>query len=218
MKRLGVVALAAVILQGVLGGLTVLFFLPDAGLDRARGPRRDLLLPDRRDRAVHVAAAGSQAADAVDDRDAARASRPATTALDLRADSRRRDDAAHRRRAGDSRLPADVRRLVPDHWDSADRHPLRASRRRARRGARRSLATPGTSGITTATGASFTRPALAARRARRRPDHAGRADGAQRAATSAINSAHVVCGALVLTTSLVLTLRTLARSVRRRSG
>jgi cytochrome c oxidase assembly protein subunit 15 len=30
MKRLGVVALAAVIAQGVLGGLTVLFFLPDA--------------------------------------------------------------------------------------------------------------------------------------------------------------------------------------------
>ena len=36
MKRLGVVALGAVIVQGVLGGITVLFFLPDAGLDRAR--------------------------------------------------------------------------------------------------------------------------------------------------------------------------------------
>src|SRR5204863_3034422 len=30
MKRLGIAALAAVILQGVLGGLTVLFFLPAA--------------------------------------------------------------------------------------------------------------------------------------------------------------------------------------------
>jgi cytochrome c oxidase assembly protein subunit 15 len=30
MKRLGAVALAAVILQGILGGITVLFFLPDA--------------------------------------------------------------------------------------------------------------------------------------------------------------------------------------------
>ena len=55
MKRLGVVALGAVIVQGLLGGLTVLFFLPAADLHRARRPRRDLLLPDGRDRALHLA-------------------------------------------------------------------------------------------------------------------------------------------------------------------
>ncbi len=67
MRWLGVVALGTVIVQGVLGGFTVLFFLPDADLDGARGPRRDLLLPDGRDRALHARRAGSAARRAVDD-------------------------------------------------------------------------------------------------------------------------------------------------------
>ena len=55
MRWLGVAALGAVVAQGVLGGLTVLFFLPAANFDRPRRPGRNLLLPDGRDRAVHVA-------------------------------------------------------------------------------------------------------------------------------------------------------------------
>ncbi len=56
MKWLGVAALGAVIAQGVLGGLTVMFFLPARDFHGARRPRRDLLLHDGRDRAVHVPA------------------------------------------------------------------------------------------------------------------------------------------------------------------
>ena len=55
MRWLGVAALGAVILQGVLGGITVLFFLPAGDLDGARRARADLLLHDGGDRAVHVA-------------------------------------------------------------------------------------------------------------------------------------------------------------------
>ena len=39
-RRLGFIALGAVITQGVLGGITVLWYLPDADLDRARQPGR----------------------------------------------------------------------------------------------------------------------------------------------------------------------------------
>ena len=56
MKWLGAAALGAVIAQGVLGGLTVLFFLPAAYLHRTRRSRRDFLLHDRGDCAVHLAA------------------------------------------------------------------------------------------------------------------------------------------------------------------
>ena len=45
-----------VIVQGILGGITVLYLPAGRGVDGARGPRRNLLLHDGRDRAVHVAA------------------------------------------------------------------------------------------------------------------------------------------------------------------
>ena len=47
-RRLGYIALAAVITQGILGGITVLWYLPDADLDCAREPGADRLLPDGR--------------------------------------------------------------------------------------------------------------------------------------------------------------------------
>ena len=132
MKRLGVVALLAVIMQGVLGGITVLFFLPDAVSTAHAGAGRNLLLPDGGDRALHVARVDpvgrcgrrSDAARRRDGNDSAR----------LRADPRRRRHAPHRRRAGDSRLPADVRRRRAGSLERRNRHPLRAPRRRARRG------------------------------------------------------------------------------------
>ena len=63
MKRLGIVALAAVILQGLLGGLTVMYFLPGAGLDRTRRPRRNLLLPHRRHRPLYLPGLARQRGD-----------------------------------------------------------------------------------------------------------------------------------------------------------
>ncbi len=56
MRWLGVAALGAVIAQGVLGGLTVLFFLPAAVSTAHAGPRGNLLLHHGRDRALHLAA------------------------------------------------------------------------------------------------------------------------------------------------------------------
>ena len=58
MKRLGAAALGAVILQGVLGGSDRALLPAGGDFDRARGARRDLLLHDRRHRALHVAGAG----------------------------------------------------------------------------------------------------------------------------------------------------------------
>ncbi len=55
LRRLGVAALAAVCAQGLLGGLTVLFFLPAPISIAHAGACTDLLLPDRRNYAVHVA-------------------------------------------------------------------------------------------------------------------------------------------------------------------
>ena len=55
-RRLGYVALAAVVAQGVLGGLTVIFLLPTADLGRARLPGADVLLPRRDARGRDVAA------------------------------------------------------------------------------------------------------------------------------------------------------------------
>ena len=127
----------------------------------------------------------------------------------VRPDPRRRDDAAHRRRAGDSRLPADVRPPLADALGSEDRDPLRAPRRRARRDVRGDdhRVHPVARQQRTPAAHAFTRPAalllalvavqvtLGALTILSRRD-------------MWINSLHVVCGALVLTTSLVLTLRT----------
>ena len=60
-RRLGYLALAAVITQGILGGITVLWYLPDRDLDRTREPCADRLLPDDDDRARDVARDGQRA-------------------------------------------------------------------------------------------------------------------------------------------------------------
>ena len=73
----------------------------------------------------------------------------ATTALDLHADPRRRDDAAQRRGAGDSRLPPRVRPRAAAGVEREGRDPFRAPCRRARRHAVRSSQRRATSSITT---------------------------------------------------------------------
>ena len=50
LRFLGLAALATVIVQGILGGLTVLFFLPAHRFQRARRGGPNLLLHRRRDR------------------------------------------------------------------------------------------------------------------------------------------------------------------------
>ena len=55
LRWLGVAALGAVVAQGLLGGLTVLFFLPAAISTAHAGLARNLLLHDGGDRALHVA-------------------------------------------------------------------------------------------------------------------------------------------------------------------
>ena len=54
-RRLGFIALGAVITQGVLGGITVLWLPAGPDLDRPRRPRANRVLPHGDDRARHVA-------------------------------------------------------------------------------------------------------------------------------------------------------------------
>ena len=98
MKRLGVVALAAVILQGVLGGITVLFFLPAPVSTAHAGLAEIFFCLTVAHRAVHVARLAAAATTRWTIATLRRVA-TATTALDLRADPGRRGDAAHRRRA-----------------------------------------------------------------------------------------------------------------------
>ena len=208
MRWLGVAALGAVIAQGVLGGLTVLFFLP-AAISTAHAGLAEiffcltvaiaLFTSPRLDRGGDVAAASTTRR--------CGGSRRRRPSLDLHADPRRRDDAAHGRRPGDSRLPADVRPPRAGPLGSEDRDPLRASRRRARRDAARSSRPSAHVLVAPPRPARADAAGDAAARAGRGAGHARRAHGAEPRATSWINSVHVVCGALVLTTSLVLTLR-----------
>ena len=68
-------------LQGVLGGVTVLYFLPTAGLDGARRPRGNLLLHDGGDCAVHVAGLEERVDGHVDDRFLRRVATTTTTLI-----------------------------------------------------------------------------------------------------------------------------------------
>ena len=129
-----------------------------ADLDRARRPGRDLLLPDGRDRALHVARLARAATTRVDD---AMLRRVATTttaliyAQILVGATMRHTDAG----LAIPDFPLMFGGLVPDHWRSEDRRALRPPRRRAHRHARRSSRRRRTSGITTAAARELTRPA-----------------------------------------------------------
>ena len=193
---LGFAALGAVILQGLLGGLTVLLLPAAGGLDRPRGPCADLLLPHGDARAGHVAGLEERR----DRRLTTRCSAGIAVADDgarLHADPPRRDDAAHttrgwrfrtfRWRSGTS-LPPDL--------ECADRDSLRASRRRAGRDDRRCSRPPRTCSTTTAQRASWcvrlrsccccvvrsrSRSARSSIWSRQQPDHQHRARRQRRA-------------------------------------
>ena len=118
-RRLGFIALGAVITQGILGGITVLWYLPGRDLDRACEPRRNRVLPDGHDRARRRLPAGSAA------------TRPAfrTIARCRRSPSRRRPAIylqillGATMRHTDAGLaipdfPLAFGHLIPPHWDA----------------------------------------------------------------------------------------------------
>ena len=137
MRWLGVAALGAVIAQGVLGGLTVLLFLPAAISTAHAGPRGNLLLPHGRHRALHLARLDAgrhtprarRATSASTTRCCARVA-TATTALiytQILVGATMRHTGAG---LAIPDFPLMFGHLVPDHWDAEDRRSLRAPRRR----------------------------------------------------------------------------------------
>ena len=135
MRVLGFTALAAVCVQGLLGGITVLYFLPTPVSTAHAGLAQIFFCLT-----IAIALFTSRGWTEPDARSGRRPHAPAGRDDDdrrhLSSDSCRRDDAAFGCRAGDSRLPARLRRPVAAAVDAADRDPLRAPRRRAHRDAR----------------------------------------------------------------------------------
>jgi cytochrome c oxidase assembly protein subunit 15 len=203
MKRLGVGALAAVIAQGVLGGLTVLFFLPDA-ISTAHAGLAEVFFCMTVAIALFTSRGWIEAADAADDR-TLRIVATATTALvytQIIVGAVVRHSGAG---LAIPDFPLMFGGLVPDRWSNAI--AIHFAHR---------------------VGALIVAAAVLATSAHVWYHHRGRRELMRPAGlivglvivqialgaltvlsrrNVAINSAHVVCGALVLTTSLVITLR-----------
>ena len=203
MKRLGVAALAAVIAQGVLGGLTVLFFLPDA-ISTAHAGLAEIFFCMTVAIALFPSRGWTEAAGAADDR-ALRVVATATTALvytQIIVGAVMRHSGAG---LAIPDFPLMFGGLVPDRWSNAI--AIHFAHR---------------------VGALIVAAAVLATSAHVWYHHRGRREltgpagmiiglvlvqitlGALTVLSRrnvAINSAHVVCGALVLATSLVITLR-----------
>jgi len=203
MKRLGVAALAAVIAQGVLGGLTVLFFLPDA-ISTAHAGLAEIFFCMTVAIALFTSRGWTEAAGAADDR-TLRVVATATTALvytQIILGAVMRHSGAG---LAIPDFPLMFGGLVPDRWSNAI--AIHFAHR---------------------VGALVVAAAVLATSAHVWYHHRGRREltgpagiivglvlvqitlGALTVLSRrnvAINSAHVVCGALVLATSLVITLR-----------
>ena len=203
MKRLGVAALVAVIAQGVLGGLTVLFFLPDA-ISTAHAGLAEIFFCMTVAIALFTSRGWIETADAADDR-MLRIVATATTALiytQIIVGAVMRHSGAG---LAIPDFPLMFGGLVPDRWSNAI--AIHFAHR---------------------VGALIVAAAVLATSAHVWYHHRGRRElmgpagllvallivqitlGALTVLSQrnvAINSAHVVCGALVLTTSLVITLR-----------
>ena len=163
MRWFGVATLGSVVAQGLLGGLTVLFFLP-AAISTAHAGLAEIFFCMTVAIAIFTSpgwiAGYGRDGDADDaqarhDRRAACVDLATTaTVLDLHADPGRRDDEAHRRGTGDSRLPADVRPSGSRSLERRDRDSFHAPCRGAARDAVSGRACSFTCGRTTATAAS----------------------------------------------------------------
>ena len=203
MKRLGVTALAAVIAQGVLGGLTVLFFLPDA-ISTAHAGLAEIFFCMTVAIALFTSRGWIAAADAADDR-LLRIVATATTALvytQIIVGAVMRHSGAG---LAIPDFPLMFGGLVPDRWSNAI--AIHFAHR---------------VGALIVTGAVLATSAHVWYHHRGRRELMGPAGlivglvivqitlGALTVLSRrnvAINSAHVVCGALVLATSLVISLR-----------
>ena len=218
MRRLGYIALGAVVTQGILGGITVLWFLPDPISIAHASLAQTRLLSDDHDRVDDVSGlearvrgtrTSTRRSDPAADRDGDDGPR-------VSADPGRRDDATYGRGARNPGLPAGVRASDSAELGPEDRHALRASRWRAggnhlRIGDDWSRLLPPSiaSGVVAAVG-------VAARLSRLQITL-----GALTVLSHKhyiINSLHVVTGASVLATSLVLALRAHRGSVDRLAG
>ena len=203
MKRLGVVALAAVIAQGLLGGLTVLFFLP-AAISTAHAGLAEIFL------CITVAIAlftspGWMDTDSIDDATLRRLATTMTVLIYIQILI-----GATMRHTGAGLaipdFPLMFGRVIPPYWDS----------KIAIHFAHRAGALVVTLVILATAARVWSR--YRNRRELTRPASLALVLVAVQIALGAltvlsrrdvwINSAHVVCGALVLATSLVLTLRT----------
>jgi heme a synthase len=203
MKRLGVAALAAVILQGMLGGLTVLYFLP-ASVSTAHAGLAEIFFCLTVAIALFTSPGWLHGQDAVDDPMLRRVATVTTTVIytQILVGATMRHTGAG---LAIPDFPWMFGHVVPDHWN-----PAIAIHFAHRLGAliasigilataahvwfhhshRRELARPGLALVALAA-VQITLGALTVLSRR----------------DVTINSAHVVCGALVLATSLTLTLR-----------
>ena len=155
LRWFGVGALGAVIAQGILGGLTVLFFLPDA-VSTAHAGLAEIFFC----MTVAIALFTSPRLDL-----AAATARPWTTrrlrrlatATTVLVYTQILIGATMRHTGAGLAIPdfpLMFGGIVPDHWSRGDRHPLRAPVGRARRHVRRSLHRRSRLARITATGAS----------------------------------------------------------------
>jgi cytochrome c oxidase assembly protein subunit 15 len=204
LRRLGVIALVVVIVQGALGGLTVLYFLP-APVSTAHAGLAEIFFCLTVAIALFTSPTWHGARDAVDDRVLRRAATAATGFIYLQI----LVGAAMRHTGAGLAIPdfpLSFGGVIPDHWSAAI--AVHFAHR---------------------VGAGVVTLAVVAAAAHVWYHHRGRSElirpaGLLVALVAAqvtlggltvlsgrqvgINSAHVVCGALVLATSLVLTLRT----------
>jgi cytochrome c oxidase assembly protein subunit 15 len=203
MKRLGLIALAAVIVQGLLGGLTVRYFLP-APVSTAHAGLAEIFF------CLTVAIAlftspGWQRGDGQVDDAALRWTAAATTTLIY---AQIIVGAAMRHTEAGLAIPdfpLMFGGLLPDHWDGRIGVHF-AHRAGAVVVAAAAIATSAHVWFHHRTQSALLRPALLLITLVAVQITLGAFTVLSRLAVP-INSAHVVCGALVLTTSLVLTLR-----------
>jgi len=203
LKRLGVTALGTVVLQGLLGGLTVLFFLP-APISTAHAGLAEIFFCLTIAIALFTSPAWIRGDDLADDRTLRRltATTSALIYVQILVGAAMRHTEAG---LAIPDFPLMFGRVIPDHWDPkiavhfahrvgalvvtlailATSGHVWYHHRRRRDLARPAAAIVGLLGLQITLGAFTVWTARAV----------------------AINSAHVVCGATILATSLIITLR-----------
>ena len=123
-RRLGYLALAAVITQGILGGITVLWYLPEP-ISIAHASLAQIVFCLTTAIALVTSRGWTRSTAALPSDDGVlRTAHHCHDRLDLRSDPHRRDDAAHRRRTGHPGLPSRLRSPHSAALGSEDRHPL----------------------------------------------------------------------------------------------